>query len=79
MEQKKTLIELLGRALVDPKFREKLKSNRQGVAHDYQLSSDDKAALEKLDEKKLDAAAGNLAGRSDFTIEVVVSGHFDAK
>jgi hypothetical protein len=78
-ETRETLIGLLGRALIDPEFRKTVVANREKVADDLSLSPEDREALKKLDPAQLEEAASNLAGRTDLTIKVVISGHFDAK
>jgi hypothetical protein len=76
MAEKGTLIGILGKAVIDPDFRAEL---LKGVADRYQLSANDRDALEKLDEKKLTEASAHMGNRPDITIEVQVTGHFDAK
>ena len=79
MAEKKTLVGILGKAVIDPEFRAELLKDRDAVADRFQLSADDRDALNKLDETKLVETAKNLGNRPEFTIEVAVSGHFDAK
>jgi hypothetical protein len=79
MAEKGTLIGILGKAVIDPDFRAELLKDREGVADRYQLSANDRDALEKLDEKKLTEASAHMGNRPDITIEVQVTGHFDAK
>jgi hypothetical protein len=74
-----TLIGVLGRALVDPEFCKKVIGDREKIADEFDLSPEDREALKKLDTAQLTEAASNLAGRTDLTIKVVISGHFDAK
>jgi len=77
--ESKSLMAILGRALIDPTFRGALTKDRKAVANEYQLPPADRDALDKLDIAKLEEASKNLAGRADLTIQVVISGTFDAK
>jgi hypothetical protein len=79
MADKGTLIGILGKAVIDPEFRAELLKDRNAIAEQYQLSSGDRDALNKLDGSKLGEAAKHLGKRPDITVEVAVSGHFDAK
>jgi hypothetical protein len=79
MADKRTLVGILGKAVVDPEFRAELFKNRDAIADQNHLSAADRDALNKVDESKLTEAARTLGNRTDFTIEVAVSGHFDAK
>lgn len=79
MAEKSTLIGVLGKAVIDPEFRAELLKDRNAVADKFQLSTDDRSALAKVDGTKLTDAAKQLGMRPDITVEVAVSGHFDAK
>jgi hypothetical protein len=72
-------MELLGRALIDPKLRERIFSDPQGMAKQYQLGPKDVEALQKLDRPKFEEAAGNLSGRADVRITIAIRGHFNAE
>ncbi|HTP32058.1 MAG TPA: Os1348 family NHLP clan protein [Candidatus Acidoferrales bacterium] len=73
------LMELLGRALVDPKLRDHVFKDPHGVAKQYQLGPQDVEALQKLDRAKFDEAASGLSGRADVRITIAIRGHFNAQ
>jgi hypothetical protein len=73
------LMELLGRALIDPKVRDQIYSDPDTLAKQYNLGPVDRDALKNLERSKLDEAASQLAGRADFAIGVMIRGHFDVK
>jgi len=70
------LMELLGRALIDPKLRERIYKDPAALAKEYQLAPQDEDALRHFERGKLEEAAGQLSGRTDFRVGVVVKGHF---
>lgn len=56
----KGLVELLSKAVIDPSFREKLFADRKHYAKQYQLSTNDTLALEKIEESRfIDASKGD--------------------
>jgi hypothetical protein len=69
-------MELIGRALIDPKLRERIYNEPEALAKEYQLAPQDEDALSNMDRAKLEEAAGQLAGRADFRIAIVIRGHF---
>ena len=78
-EEGKGLVEAIGRAIIDPEFRDRIKSDPTGVAADYGLAQRDTNALIAIDHGKLDEAAKGVGGRADWTIGIGISGHFDTK
>jgi hypothetical protein len=72
------LVEVLGRALIDPEFRKQLESEPERLARDYKLSPAGLQKLRQMDSGKLDEAAGQLAGRADVRIFIGISGHFNS-
>jgi len=71
------LMELLGRALIDPKLRERIYKEPDALAKEYHLTPLDEDALKHLERAKLEEAAGQLAGRADFRIAIFIRGHFN--
>ena len=74
----RALVEVLGRALIDPEFRKQLESEPEQLARDYKLSPAGVQKLRQMDSGKLDEAAGQLAGRADVRIFIGISGHFNS-
>jgi hypothetical protein len=74
----RALVELLGRALIDPEFRKQLETNPEQTASSFKLSPDAIQKLKQMDSGKLDEAAGQLAGRSEWRIFIGISGHFNS-
>jgi hypothetical protein len=72
------LVELLGKALIDPQFRKQLENEPERLATDYKLSATSRQKLRQMDSGRLDAAAGELAGRADVRIFIGISGHFNS-
>jgi hypothetical protein len=77
--QGRGLMELVGRAVIDPEFRKKLFDEPESIAKQYGLSPQDSAALKTLDRPKLESAASQVTERSEFAISIVIRGHFDTK
>ena len=74
--QGRGLMELIGRAPIDPKLRQRIYEEPEKLAKEYQLAPQDEDALVHMDRAKLEEAAGQLAGRADFRIAIVIRGHF---
>lgn len=70
------LMELIGRALIDPKLRERVYKEPEALAKEYQLAPQDEDALRHMDRAKLEEAADQLSGRADFRIAIAIRGHF---
>ena len=66
------LMELLGKAVVDPEFRNKLFAEPDAVADQYGLAPSDKAALKTIDRAKIDEAASQITSRSQTAISIVI-------
>jgi hypothetical protein len=66
------LAELLGKAVVDPTFRDKLFASPDAVADEYGLAPNDKAALKTIDRAKIDEAATQMTSRSQIAISIVI-------
>jgi hypothetical protein len=66
------LMELLGKAVVDPTFRDRLFASPDTVADEYGLAPDDKAALKTIDRAKIDEAASEMTNRSQIAISIVI-------
>lgn len=54
---------IIGRAATDPKFRKRLIENAAQACQDYDLTTEELAALEALDSESLEAFAGTLPDR----------------
>lgn len=76
--QDPALVELLGRALIDPEFRKELDKEPERMATQYKLSPASRQKLRQMDSGKLDEAASQLAGRADVRIFIGISGHFNS-
>jgi hypothetical protein len=72
----KGLTELIGRALMDEKFRDKLFSNRSEAVQGYNLSETDQSALDKLSREDLQQNAEVFGSASDLAIKIVIKGTF---
>jgi hypothetical protein len=70
------LTELIGRALTDVEFRERLAENRKAVAPEFELSERDLEALQRLDMDEVRRQAERLGGRASITIKVVITKSF---
>jgi hypothetical protein len=66
------LTELLGRALTDDEFRERLFSDQAAATREFQLTETDRAALEDLDRAMLDREAGKLAAGSASALAISI-------
>ena len=66
------LTELLGKAVVDSEFRNKLFSEPDAIADQYGLAPNDKAALKTIDRAKIDEAATQLTSKSQIAISIVI-------
>jgi hypothetical protein len=74
--EQRGLMELLGKAVLDIDFRKKLFQEPDAMAKQYQLSTQDTEALKKVDPKTLEAAATQMASKSEVTISIVIRIHF---
>jgi hypothetical protein len=74
----KGLSEVIGRALVDEDYRNQLFENREAALKGIKLSKADRAALDDIDRKMLEAHATRLTGSeaTAITIAVGVIVHF---
>jgi hypothetical protein len=54
---------IIGRAILDQEFRDRLFADRAATLEAYELSEDELAALRKLDVETLDAYGGTLGIR----------------
>ena len=66
------LMELLGKAVVDPAFRDKLFASTDAVASEYGLSAQDKEALKTVDRAKIEEAATQMKSKSHIAISIVI-------
>lgn len=55
--------QVIGRAITDPEFRQQLIDDARAACAGYDLSDDELAALEALDQESLKAFAGTLDAR----------------
>jgi len=65
-------MELLGKAVVDPAFRDKLFASTDAVADEYGLSANDKEALKTVDRGKIEEAASQMTSRAQTAISIVI-------
>jgi hypothetical protein len=72
----KGLTELIGRALMDEKFREALFADRAAAAKEYNLTQTDQVALENLKREDLQQNAEVFGSVSAITIGIRISGSF---
>lgn len=72
----KGLTELIGRALMDEKFREKLFDDRAAAVKEYNLTQADQMALEHLTPKDLQQNAEVFGSAQAITIGIRISGSF---
>jgi hypothetical protein len=70
------LIALLGKALTDKDLRAKLFADPDATAREFQLSEPDAEAIKKLEPKKFEHAAGELANRPNIAVKVQVTKRF---
>jgi hypothetical protein len=66
------LMELLGKAVVDPAFRDKLFASTDAVATEYGLSPQDKEALKTVDRAKIEEAATQMTSKAQTAISIVI-------
>jgi len=69
-------MELVGRAITDEQFRDRLYSDRQTAIADYQLTDVDEAALEDLTREKLEEQAEVMTHASQISISIKITYHF---
>ena len=67
---------LLGKAVVDPAFRDKLFASTDVVATEYGLSAQDKEALKSVDRAKIEEAASQVTSRAQTAISIVIRINF---
>jgi hypothetical protein len=72
----KGLTELIGRALMDEKFRETLFADRTAAVKEYNLTQADQVALENLKREDLQQNAEVFGSVSAITIGIRISGSF---
>jgi len=65
-------MELLGKAVVDPAFRDKLFASTDAVAAEFGLSPKDKEALKTVDRAKIEEAASQMTSRTQTAISIVI-------
>ena len=72
------LIEVLGRAVTDDQFREKLYSDQEGATQGYMLTDIDREALANLPKEELDNQAQRFgsASATGLTIGIYIKGSF---
>ena len=72
------LIELLGRAVTDDQFRDKLYSDQEGATQGYMLTDSDRQALANLPKEELDNQAKRFGSASEtgLTIGIYIKGSF---
>jgi hypothetical protein len=70
------LTELIGHALADQDFRERLFTDREALLRDYELTERDREALERLSRDELEQQAERLGGRASITIKIAITKSF---
>jgi hypothetical protein len=58
-----TVEQIVGRLVLDPEFRRQMAANRDQALSGYQLSAEERAALDGLDMSELEGAASALEER----------------
>jgi hypothetical protein len=78
MAQKTTtgLAELIGRALTDKEFRQRLFDDRKAALRGVSLSAADQEALDSLTREDLDRHAALMGDKTALTIKVVIKKKF---
>lgn len=66
------LMAILGKAVVDPAFRDRLFKDPDAVANEHKLAPDDKAALKSIDRAKIEEAASQMKTRPQIAISIVI-------
>jgi hypothetical protein len=69
-------MELVGRALTDTDFRDRLFTDREAAASEYTLTDIDEKALDELTREQLEEQAEVLTHASDVTISIKISVKF---
>ena len=72
----KGLTELIGKALMDEKFRDKLFDNRPEAIKGYNLTQTDRVALEHLTRQDLQQNAEVFGSSTAISIGIRISGSF---
>jgi len=73
----KGLTELIGRALMDEQFRDRLFKDRAGATKDFQLTETDRFALENLKREDLEQNAEVFGSAAALpAIKIVIKGSF---
>jgi hypothetical protein len=66
------LMAILGKAVVDPVFRERLFKEPDAVANEHKLAPADIAALKSIDRAKIEEAAKEMKTRPQIAISIVI-------
>ena len=66
------LMAILGKAVVDPVFRDRLFKQPDAVADEHKLAPADKAALKTIDRAKIEEAATEMKTRPQIAISIVI-------
>jgi hypothetical protein len=69
-------MELVGRAITDEQFRDRLYSDREAAVADYRLTDVDQTALDELTRDKLEEQAEVLTHASQISISIKITYHF---
>jgi len=72
----KGLTELIGRALMDEQFREKLFIDRTDAVKDYSLTEADRTALDQLSRDDLQQNAEVFGSQAAIAISIKIKGTF---
>jgi hypothetical protein len=72
----KGLTELIGRALMDEKFRDKLFDDREEAVKEYNLTQTDQVALQNLSRQDLQQNAEVFGSSTAISIGIRISGSF---
>lgn len=75
-EASKGLTELIGRALMDEPFREKLFEDRDSAIREYNLTEADRMALEQLSRQDLQQNAEVFGSAAAIAISIKIKGTF---
>jgi len=63
---------ILGKAVVDPVFRDRVFSEPDKVADEHKLAASDRDALKSVDRSKIEGAAKEMKSRPNIAISIVV-------
>jgi hypothetical protein len=70
--QSNGLMAVLGKAVVDPVFRDRLYKEPDAVGSEHKLAPDDIAALKTIDRSKIEEAATQMKTRPQIAISIVI-------